>query len=240
MREISNKYVLFINETPYLLFDEYKVSHEYKEDKVMNELNLEVGKKYVARNGDIVTITEIDNDFTNKNIYPCKGDNDLYYTEHGSFLIGSGGTNDDLVKEYKEDEAMNKLQLEFGKKYVTRGGKIFTISGVDNSYKYSGILYPYKGDNELYCTEHGSFLVDCDGNNKYTDDDLIKEYKEDECMNEKNETINKKYVIECINKIINDLEEDINLINSTGGSGLSVNAIKRCINKINEVFLKLN
>lgn len=105
MREIGNKYVLFIDETPYLLFDEYKVSHEYKEGKVMNELKLEFGKKYVTRGGDIVTIIRYDSNYSINGVkYPYIGSNYRTYRQDGDFFVGDENEFDDsdIIKEYEE------------------------------------------------------------------------------------------------------------------------------------------
>lgn len=129
------------------------------------------------------------------------------------------------------------MRLEVGKNYVTRHGSIVTIVEIDNSYTHGGYRYPYKGDNGLYYTDNGRFFIGGDGNHEDVDD-LVKEHKEDDCMKE-NETIDKEYVIECIDLLIDCLGNDINLINNTGGSELAVNAINHCISKIKEAFSEI-
>lgn len=219
------------------------ISHEYKDDETMNKLQLEVGKMYVNRRGKTVTIVEIDNNRKYHEVcYPYKGDNGYYYTEHGCFYVYDDGKSkdmNDLVKEYKDDETMNELKLEVGKKYVTRDGYIVTITEIDNNYMHNNVHYPYKGNNERRYTENGYFYV-CD-DSKYVDiNALVKEYKEDETINEKRETIDKEYLAKCFDNLINDLEKDIILIKNTGGSASAVSAIKHCIDKINKVCLNLN
>ena len=64
-------------------------------------MKLEVGKTYVARNGDVVKIVK-----TGSNpIYPFRGDDDLGYAEDGRFFVDDDHAEEfNLVSEYKPVE----------------------------------------------------------------------------------------------------------------------------------------
>lgn len=51
-------------------------------------MKLEVGKKYVTRRGDIITITEYDGDYEFNGVkYPYRGSNGFTYTEDGDLMV---------------------------------------------------------------------------------------------------------------------------------------------------------
>lgn len=203
-------------------------------------MEIEVGKKYVSRDGKIVTIVKYDNEHRyGEHYYPYKGDNGYSYTEHGCFYISIryNANINDLVEEYSEDDINdNAMKLEFGKKYVNRNGKIVTIVEYDPENKCDEYHYPYKGDNGFTYTENGRFYVGDDYNSR---EDLVMEYEDHERISEKNETISKEYITGRVDILIECLMDDCGLITNTGGNEFAVNAIKHCVCKIKEVFSEI-
>lgn len=58
------------------------------------KLQLEVGKSYINRKGEVVKIVE-----TNDSIWPFVGDNEESYNEEGRYYSANWDSSDDLIEE---------------------------------------------------------------------------------------------------------------------------------------------
>src|SRR6476659_5762331 len=85
-------------------------------------MKLEVGKKYVARNGDVVQIVECDWEVQ----YPFEGDNDRSYLTDGSEYRTQVSTLD-LISEYQEPS-----NFIVGNTYTDAGGREWECIAVND------------------------------------------------------------------------------------------------------------
>jgi ribosomal protein L27 len=131
-------------------------------------MKLEVGKKYLNRDGKIVLITEKTDDI----IYEFT-DGINTYLRNGNFWQDGESNGKDLVSEYTEDKV---FKIEAGKRYYTRTGKITEPVEYKESSDW-GKDYPIyakvKGDVGFYFTTEGRRLT-----KQETPEDLVKEYEE--------------------------------------------------------------
>ena len=67
-------------------------------------MQLEVGKTYIARNSDIVTIIRLGI----YKAYPFEGDDGLNYTEDGIFLFDDSVHERDLLSEFEPELTLNE------------------------------------------------------------------------------------------------------------------------------------
>ena len=100
----------------------------------MEELNLEVGKKYLDTKGNEVTISK-----NNHEVYPFIGNNEETYTRGGTCYLGNAPSEHDLVKEVKSNnyegmifsKGMIDKQFDIDKKLALSYGVDYSSSNTD-------------------------------------------------------------------------------------------------------------
>jgi len=132
---------------------------------------LEVGKRYVTRNGRVTgPIYEVPMPGCIHSFACVIGENTYTYTAHGAFFHGHV-SQDDLVKEYIEQPAAKKFIVELGKRYVARNGKVSAPVQKWSSPNYPFMAY-FDGVTRTF-TDQGSVA------HHYPDSyDLVAEYIE--------------------------------------------------------------
>lgn len=96
------------------------------------KLRLQVGKTYISRNGEGVTIVSADGSPS----YPYKGDDTCSYMKDGGFLLDAT-SGFDLIRE--------KVSLEVGKKYMLNNGWIVRCVDSRDGGTFNFCLKSYAG-----------------------------------------------------------------------------------------------
>ena len=84
------------------------------------KLQLEVGKSYINRKGEVVKIVE-----TNDSIWPFVGDNEESYNEEGRYYSANWDYARDLIEEVPSEPTRHTFDIPDGVKKIT-------VSQVDN------------------------------------------------------------------------------------------------------------
>lgn len=114
-------------------------------EKAGSVIQLEVGKIYIARNGEVVEIVSEEKHYR----YPFIGDNGRTYLPTGEFSANETDTPFDLVTETLANRC---LKLEVGKSYINGSGDIVTIVLDDRVGDFR-----FHGNNSCTYTSAGLF-----------------------------------------------------------------------------------
>jgi hypothetical protein len=147
-------------------------------------LQLEVGKSYKARNGEIFKVIR-DDSSRDKWLITKKYGTNAHYSHflNGKYFCASLSNHQfDLIEEVKEEstspkqkESAMSLKLELNKKYVTRNGSIFQVVGFENTRADSVITSELgKSTSRYYHYRDGSYNLHYES--AY---DLLQEYIEE-------------------------------------------------------------
>ena len=131
---------------------------------------LEVGKSYEARNGEIYTIHGMDAPpFEN---YPYRDEiKKQSWNYRGVWALGRE-TEYDLIREAEKVEEKQDLKLEVGKTYKNGGGEEVEITRYEEQFPKD--KHPFFGSDDEWYAENGQFLLR--SNNNFSD--LVEEVKE--------------------------------------------------------------
>lgn len=129
-------------------------------------MKIEVGKKYVTRDGKVVTITDDLKQSYIESIGICD-DTEMIWGRAGNYLKYAQ-SKFDLISE------VNMLKLEVGKRYLTRNKEIVEIIKKDNN---PNIDLPYHGevlndDSKFWYSDNGKTRVHMTNHSDY---DIISE-----------------------------------------------------------------
>jgi hypothetical protein len=116
------------------------------EGEYVQKLKLEVGKKYLTRNGKIAKITGIRDSLYCFSGYAIDEGLNNTWTKDGRILVDRN-KDFDLIEEVTEEL---KMKIDMNKKYRTRDGRSVEIISVRVGFKY-GVIGVIKG-NSIYST----------------------------------------------------------------------------------------
>lgn len=126
---------------------EYFVTDEEVPEK---PFSIEVGKKYLLKNGDIATINKVNDEGNTQ--YPVVGTDEsgitMIWTLDGKYDIEEKVDQWDIQQEYRENdkkEVEQTLKIEVGTEYFLKNGEVVLIEDIN---KDKADKYPIKGTDE--------------------------------------------------------------------------------------------